>query len=102
MSNTLLQPAAFLTMLYGGVIIGIIYDVLRLFRQIGKHTFICVICDGIFVILATLVTACTLLFATGGIIRPYLIAGLLVGCFLEQWSFGYLVFHMFYAIRARL
>lgn len=102
MSNTLLQPAAFLAMLYGGVIIGIIYDVLRFFRQIGRRPFVCVVCDGLFVILATLVTACTLLFATGGTIRPYLIVGLLAGCFLEQWSLGYLVFHAFYVIRARL
>lgn len=102
MSNTLLQPAAFLAMLYGGAVIGMVYDILRFLRIVCKARIAQVICDGVFALLATLMTACTLLYASGGAIRPYLAAGLAAGFIIEQWSFSYLVYHLFYAIRARL
>lgn len=102
MSNTLLQPAAFLVMLYGGAVTGLLYDAFRLPRRLFRRRLIHTLADLLFAMLATLVAAGTLLAATGGAVRLYLVAGLLAGFFLEQWSLSYLVRHLFYSARERL
>ena len=102
MSNTLLQPAAFLALVYGGIVAGMIYDVFRLIRRIVKWRFFHVLCDIVAVFGCLLACGAALLFATGGEIRPYLLVAFLAGIFLQQFSFSYLFFRAFYAFRAKI
>ncbi len=101
MNNTLLQPAAFLTLLYGGIAAGIVYDGFRLIRRIFRGRFMCTLCDGLFALCATALLAVSLLYATGGEVRIYLLAAFFSGFFLEQWSLSYLFFRLFHSILAR-
>lgn len=101
MNNTLLQPAAFLALAYGGIATGILYDGLRLIRRIFRGRFMCTLCDGLFVLGATGLLAASLLYATGGEARGYLLIGYLSGFFLEQWSLSYLFFRLVHSILAQ-
>ncbi|HWR23983.1 MAG TPA: spore cortex biosynthesis protein YabQ [Feifaniaceae bacterium] len=101
MSNTLLQPAAFLTLLYGGAATGILYDGFRLIRRIFRGRLLCSLCDGLFVLGATGLLFASLFFATGGEARVYLLLGFVCGFFLEQWSLSSLFFNLFHSILAR-
>ena len=101
MNNTLLQPAAFLALLYGGAAAGILYDGFRLIRRIFRGRLLCSLCDGLFVLGATGLLLLSLLFATGGEARGYLLLGFLFGFLLEQWSLSYLFFKLFHSILAR-
>lgn len=100
MSNTLLQPAAFLTLAYGGIAAGIAYDVFRLLRRLLHWRIAGTICDALFLICATAIAAAALLFATGGMLRPYLCIGFLTGFLLQQWSLSNLFFRLVYSIIA--
>ncbi len=102
MSNTLLQPVAFLAMLYCGVWIGLVYDALRFIRRVIKARIVHALCDGIFVLVSFCIIAAGFLTATGGTIRLYLCAAIAIGMLLQQWSIGYLIFHAFYSLRTRM
>ncbi len=98
MSNTLLQPAAFLTLLYGGIAAGIAYDVFRLLRRLIKRMLADTICDALFILCALAAAAAALLNASGGLLRPYLCAGYVAGFFLEQWSLSHIFFKFIHSI----
>ena len=98
MNNTLLQPAAFLVLAYGGSLAGLCYDALRLIRRIFRGRLMVTLCDGVFVLCAAGVLIISLLYATGGTIRPYLLVGYFSGFFLEQWSVSSLFFRLFHSI----
>ncbi|MDL2258626.1 spore cortex biosynthesis protein YabQ [Eubacteriales bacterium OttesenSCG-928-K08] len=102
MSNTILQPASFLMMLYGGAIAGIVYDALRLPRRLFAKGWIDFVCDLLFVLLALGICIISLLYASGGSLRPYLALAFISGFFVEQWSLSFLIFQFVYAIRSKL
>ena len=99
MSNTLLQPAALLAMLYGGAVTGLTYDCFRLLRRLFHAPCLHLVFDLLFTLCAGCITAMFLLYASGGSIRPYLLGGTAIGFFWEQCSFSYLFFHVFYTKR---
>ncbi len=98
MNNTLLQPAAFLALAYGGAVAGIAYDVFRLIRRAFPWRAAQVVCDVLFLLCAACAAAAALLFATGGELRPYLCAGYIVGFVIEQWSLSSLFFKLLYTL----
>jgi hypothetical protein len=102
MSNTLLQPAAFLTLLYAGILAGIAYDALRILRRLFVRGFVQVLCDILFALITILLLTGALLLAAGGVMRIYLLCGMALGFWLQQFSISHLFFRLFYALRARL
>ena len=101
MNNTLLQPAAFLALMYGGAAAGILYDGFRLIRRIFRGRLMCSLCDGLFVLGWTGLLFLSLLYATGGEVRGYLLAGFILGFILEQWGVSYLFFRLYHSVLAR-
>ena len=101
MNSVLLQPAAFLAMAYGGMLTGFVLDLTRIPRRLISGRAVTWIADGVFVLLSALIAALSLIFATGGSLRPYCAAGILLGFFLEQISISHLFFRFFHRIRAK-
>ncbi|PAB57632.1 spore cortex biosynthesis protein YabQ [Anaeromicrobium sediminis] len=74
------QTYVFLVTLYGGIIIGFIYDLYRIFRLIFSPKKIATMVeDFIFWILISIIATLVLVFGNEGQIRFYTIAGFLVG-----------------------
>ncbi len=102
MKNTLLQFPALLTMLYGGILIGAVYDLFRLLRRIFHASFVQVLCDALFCAAFFILCALFLLLSTGGELRLYPVLGLLIGFILQQYSISALFFSLFHGIQRRL
>lgn len=83
MYNTLAELPRFLGALYGGLVIGVLYDVFRLIRlPFSRVRLIVGILDALFYAAAGVVAALTLLYVNGGSPRIYLLGGLALGAFL--------------------
>jgi len=98
MSNTLLQPAAFLALAYGGIVTGIAYDIFRMIRRIFPYRFVGALCDALFLLCAAAVFVLALLYAAGGELRAYLVIGYLFGFLVQQWSLSRVFFRLFHSI----
>ena len=98
MNAVVLQPAAFLCMLYGGMIIGIAYDVFRLPRRLFRNRVCTGICDVLFAVCAAAITVGSLYWATSGELRPYTVVGLIGGIALEQVSISRVFFGALHGI----
>lgn len=84
MSNTLNELPIFLGAIYGGLLIGVAYDLFRLVRLPFRNRWIIGFIDAAFYAVAGAMAALTLLVINGGSIRLYAIAGLLLGVFSYQ------------------
>lgn len=82
MYNTLLELPKFLGTLYGGLLIGILYDLFRLLRLPFSGRFMTGLLDALFYAAAGVVAAAVLLYVNGGAPRVYLFIGLALGAFL--------------------
>ncbi|MCE5235797.1 MAG: spore cortex biosynthesis protein YabQ [Clostridiaceae bacterium] len=81
--NTLAELPKFLGALYGGLVIGVLYDVFRLFRlPFRKRRVVTGVVDALFYAAAGVVAAVTLLYVNDGAPRVYLLGGLALGAFL--------------------
>lgn len=77
------QGYVFLTTLYGGMIIGFIYDLYRIFRYFFKpKKVLTFIEDLIFWIFVALVALIVIIFSNWGELRGYVFLGFLLGAFL--------------------
>jgi spore cortex biosynthesis protein YabQ len=82
MYNTLNELPKFLGALYGGLVIGILYDLFRLLRlPFHKHRLVTGVIDALFYASAGVIAALTLLYVNSGAPRVYLFAGLALGAF---------------------
>lgn len=84
MDNTLkIQGYVFLTSIYSGLLIGIVYDVYRVFRYFLKPKKVATwIEDLIFWILIAFIVFLVLIKSTWGELRGYIFFGLFIGAFL--------------------
>ncbi len=57
MSDIFLQPAVMLIMLYGGLLLGVLYAFFRILRTVNRTRLCTAICDLLFVGCAACVTA---------------------------------------------
>lgn len=78
MEQTLTQGYAFLLFFYAGLVIGLGYALLHL-RFVTRRKLLLHLSDGLFVVLAFLVSMSALRFATGGALRLYALLTLLLG-----------------------
>lgn len=77
------QIYVFLATLYGGIVIGFIYDLYRIFRCIFRPNKIATIIeDFIFWIVISIAAVTVLLFSNEGQIRFYIFLGFMIGAFL--------------------
>lgn len=79
MANTLNELPVLLGAIYGGLIIGVLYDVFRVLRLPFRSKWIVGILDALYYIAAGILAALVMLTINGGRLRVYAIAGLLVG-----------------------
>ncbi len=99
MYNTLSELPKFLGALYGGLVIGLLYDVFRLFRlPFSKLRLVVGLLDALFYAAAGVVAALTLLYVNDGAPRIYLFLGLALGAFLYVKTVSRLFSAMFKAI----
>ncbi|MEG1524217.1 MAG: spore cortex biosynthesis protein YabQ [Clostridia bacterium] len=89
MNNTLSQGYALLAFLYAGIVLGILYDVLRVFRLLCKSRFIAHLLDTLFGLLFGLVSMTVFYLVTGGALRVYGFFVMAAGASIQQWAFGW-------------
>ncbi|MBE5784813.1 MAG: hypothetical protein E7330_03350 [Clostridiales bacterium] len=84
MESPLQQIPVFLGALYGGIVIGLVFTAFRpLHALFGSGRIADGILDALFYALAGVIAALTIYRINGGTLRLYVIAGLLLGVFLE-------------------
>ena len=79
------QIPELLMLLYCGIVIGIVYDILGILR---KNKILLIVADIIFCIISLAICAAGFLIASEGNIRFYHILGLVLGFVLERWGIG--------------
>lgn len=99
MDNTLTQGAVVLYMIYGGVCMGVLYDLLRLFR-FGRWTNL--LCDTIFWIGCFIIASFALMQAVALAFRFYTLLGLILGYVLYYYSIGRMVRKFLYWVACGL
>lgn len=82
MYSTLNEIPVFLGCLYAGILIGIVYDLLRLLCFPFRSRVLSEVADGLFYCLACCIAAFALLVLNDGRVRFYALCGLLLGAFL--------------------
>ncbi len=84
MDNSLkVQSYIFLTLVYGGLLVGLVYDLYRVFRYFLKPKKIATIIeDVLFWFIVTIVVFFVLIESTWGELRGYIFVGLFIGVFL--------------------
>lgn len=90
MDNSLtLELHIFLTSLYGGIILGLVYDLYRTIRYHSKpNKFIAYIQDFLFWIIITYVFFSTLVKINWGEIRAYIVLGFIIGAIIYSITFS--------------
>ncbi|SHK21685.1 spore cortex biosynthesis protein YabQ [Paramaledivibacter caminithermalis] len=74
------QLYVFLTTFYGGIVIGFMYDIYKIYRDIlNTRKFIAIIQDILFWITISIVVICVLIYSDDGKIRGYSIIGFILG-----------------------
>lgn len=91
MSDIFLQPAVSLVMLYGGLVLGVLYAVFRMLRSAYRTRLCTALCDLLFVGCSASVTAYCLLLTTKGELRAFAFLFLFLGFFLARYVFCSLV-----------
>lgn len=71
MDSTLSQGYSLLIFLYGGIVLGIIWDALRFVRRRFRGAAVFIVCDLLFSAVFLAVTAITFFLATNGVLRLY-------------------------------
>lgn len=80
MNNTLDQGYIFCCAIYGGLIIGAVYDMLSLARKwLRERKAICVVLDILFCILTAALILAVLFYAASGQIRIFSLLGFMAG-----------------------
>lgn len=84
MDNSLkVQSYIFLTSIYGGLLVGLVYDLYKVFRHFLKPKKIATIIEDIlFWVIITIVVFTVLIKSTWGELRGYIFIGLFIGVFL--------------------
>ena len=75
------QAVSFLVSALGGFILGVVYDIFRVFRRIVRHkTVFTTAADAAFWIISTLLMFYILLYINSGQFRGYFVLGAALGC----------------------
>ncbi len=83
MQTTLTQISVLLSTLYCGLFIGLIYEVLRLFRRVFRAgKWLTAFFDMLFWAIAALISALALFIINGGELRLYSVCGFIAGALL--------------------
>lgn len=82
MPNTLSEWPQFWGALYGGLVIGIVYDLFSLLRLPFGNKWCIAVIDALFYVVAGVLSALTMIFVNGGSPRIFIIAGLILGAYL--------------------
>ena len=100
MANTTLELPILLGAIYGGLLIGILYDVFKLLRLPFKNKWVVGILDVLYYILAGGLFAVTLLIINGGQLRIYAVLGVLAGVGIYLYFVSALIWDTVAHIRA--
>jgi len=95
--STVNQAYVFLSTVYGGIIIGFIYDLYRMIRRIIRpKRFMTGALDMLFWLTTSLVTFIVLYFANGGEVRLYTFLGFILGFTIYMLALSPFVMGLFY------
>lgn len=93
--TTINQWAEVLFGIYGGLIAGIIYEILRGIRHVFKNTVITIICDTIFWICAVIVSLYVMMMVNSGVFRLFILIAIILGFVLYMTFISDLVHSIF-------
>ncbi len=78
------QTAEMLAMIYCGIVIGIIYDLIGIFRRLfARHKIVIHFIDLVFCAIALLVSCVFIFYTTEGRLKIHLFIGILIGILLQ-------------------
>lgn len=101
MHNALNEIPIFLSCLRTGLLTGVLYEILSLFRLSGKRV-LCAVIDVVFGLAATAAAALTLLYCDYGRIRLYELVAMILGAFIIHRYPGKLIRSAFAAIKNKI
>ncbi len=82
MQNTLNEIWQFMGALYGGLLIGVVYQMFHLFRSPFPNKWVNAALDVLFYAVAGVMTAATLLIVNGGVLRVFVLIAIAAGVWL--------------------
>ena len=94
MTDVFDQPTVCLIMLYGGMLLGVLYTFFRLLRSARQTGWCTAVCDLLFLLCAAAISAYCILITSDGVLRAYAIAALGVGFFLTRYAFSVMFAHL--------
>ena len=80
-AGTLPEIAAFCAAVYGGLIIGAVYDVFRFLRLPFHSRWIIACIDFLYYVVAAVIVGVTFLYINGGTVRLYIFLGMGLGVY---------------------
>lgn len=86
--STLTQGYALLLFIYGGVVLGVLYDAARLMRLFARKRITAHLSDALFTAAFGAVSMGAFYVTTGGALRLYGFCAMGLGMALQQWAFG--------------
>lgn len=93
--STLNQWAQLLFGIYGGILAGVLYEVLRAIRHIFNNKVITIICDAIFWVLALMDVIYVMMMVSSGAFRLFIIFAIIIGFALYMFFISDLVNYIF-------
>ena len=102
METTGAQPVIFMITLYGGIVLGIAYDIYRALRKaMKKGRWLTFLFDSLFIITLGLIVTFVLYTANFGELRLYTIVGFVLGFALYMAGLSPLFFYIVRRIKAK-
>ena len=88
MDSTLSQGYAAAAFIYAGIVLGVCYDIVRIFRLLAEKRVVTHLTDALFIVSFSIVGYAVFHVAAYGVIRPYGLVLLGLGAAVQQWAFG--------------
>lgn len=88
MTDVFGQPTVCIIMVYGGMLLGVLYTFFRLLRAAWPSKWCTVACDLLFLLCAAAVSAYCMLITTDGVLRAYAVAALGASLVLTRYAFS--------------
>lgn len=102
METTGTQPIIFMITIYGGIILGLVYDIYRAVRKIVRSgKWVVVLCDTLFIITLGLIVTFVMYTANQGELRLFTIVGFVLGFTLYMAGLSPFVFYIARKIKGR-
>ncbi|GEM_PF-3063269 len=93
--STLNQWAELLFGIYGGILAGVSYEVLRFIRHMFNNKWVTVICDTAFWVCSVAISIYVMMMVNSGIFRVYILLAIMIGFGLYMYFISDLVNYIY-------